>query len=1286
MDSYRSARTTAMADADDPGRPVSSRPRPTPSGLDELRRNLHQAHARKSTHRPYYPSPLSQSPLQASLSSTTHTAASVASTSRTTLSTSTTPPSTSSRFSINQAFKALTDDDIHFFDRLISTLPPQAADFSQLKSAYTRLLPSELEHRSHHSRDTPTDTDWDTHLWAILLSLVKVRGTNWRERWDSVRLAFGLDPHSGDETDQSASTQSTQASASSSSTHDHVEPPSQPSWRLLDHVSQRSAPRRDHPLKRTTPRPQRAAIGSQRSRSPSPPPLVSRAEPQGRSHHGAHHDRNAQAQHAQPSLDDSISAIQARLSTLLDPEEKLHRGYHNDISNQRSSSPPASSETALQTTPRLPNDTKRRFDDLVRSSQLERAQLRNSQSAIRQREQDQRQTADEHLADLFRKRRLLQVSLAWWAALAQQQAEKCQNAAAAAARVRLTKAWERWRAQTHQDLEGRRIGERTDRVRCTLTAFRRWKRTTHIAAERKQELRKESMRSAYYTTTAAVRKRILTQALHRWRERRIDAVANRVRRRHLQAGAFALWQMRSLHAQQLRTRERAAKAKHNRATLAHAWSVWTERAETASAVGDFQHHHNRILLLDTFHDWRQKAMLSRLAEAFTERRLTLAALDSWKMALDQRRVHGKQEALAARWHLRRVKQSALTAWRHRLQTVANMQRTATEIHDDRRWETVGVVFRRWQLHARAALFDRAQAAESLQSAFYHWKHRHRALVESLQQRESTLACKRQRHSLSVVFQRWKNLAQHIQAREELAVARRNESICSNAFVAWRSNHLQLRLRAEKAAAVSDYFALRFGFQQWRAQLREQRAERKAASHDRRLLQQTFEIWRARTAKQQRLDSLLQRSLSKSNRMLARSYLGQWVGRIIEVRSRELEVKEERDRRLVKTAFYAWIDACLRHDDLLALMNSYIDVKQEDRKKRTFALWLASARAQKERREKEELLTASVRTRRLASTVALWRDRMRERALATQEYEMLMRRQQLSLQWALRSWQSHTSMLPAIRMRNTSLKRTAVQHWRDKLPEAQMSNDADRIARRKTVEMVWTRWTDQVKRRRQLRAAARFGAGSITAERLRTLSAAAAANRSGGSSSPMQRSSSPLTALVATSTPRQRPRTSFALLPPTRESARTGRSASLPRSEGGDSPSREVAARRELVPAATLTATSASERSRFSLALHSSSSSVSPPHDPPAVPAKLREDATLASATQHPHTRPKRSAKYADTRGRSGSISVDPAAKTRREEEEVESVRSAPVRTASRAVGEDLISQLRERAKSRNRVQ
>ncbi|GAC75710.1 hypothetical protein PANT_18c00026 [Moesziomyces antarcticus T-34] len=1286
MNSYRSTHTTATADADDRGRPVFSRPRPSSSGLDELRRNVHQAHARESTHRPYYPSPLSQSPLQASLSSTTHTAASVASTSRTTLSTSTTPPSTSSRFSIKQAFKALTEDDIHFFDRLMSTLPPQAADFSQLKTAYTRLLPAELEHRSHHSVGADPDTDWDTHLWSILLSLIKVRGTNWRECWDSVRLAFGLDPHSGDETDQSASTQSTQASASSSSAHDHLEPPPEPNRRLLERVSQRSAPGRGNSLEQISPRQQRATAdfgirghSSLYSRSPSPPPLASRAEAQLRSHRGAPRYRDDHAKRAQPSLDDSISAIQARLSTLLDPDERLRDLV--DTSNHSLPRPPPSSETTTHTTPRLSNDTKRRFDELVRSSQLERAQLRNSQFAKRQREQDERQTQDEHLADLFRQRRLLQVSLAWWAALAQQQAEKCQNAAAAAARVRLTKAWERWRAQTHQDLEGRRIGERTDRVRCTLTAFRRWKRTTHIAAERKQELRKESMRSAYYTTTAAVRRRLLTQALQTWRERRLESVATRVRRRHLQAGAFALWQMRSLHAQQLRTRERAAKAKHNRATLAHAWNVWTERAETASAVGDFQHHHNRILLLDTFHDWRRKAMLSRLAEAFTERRLKLAALDSWKMALDQRRVHGKQEALAARWHVRRVKQSALTTWRHRLQSVANMQRTAAEIHDDRRWETVGKVFRRWQLHARAALFDRAQAAESLQSAFHHWKHRHHALVESLQQSESTLACKRQRRSLSMVFQCWKHLAQHIQAREELAVARRNESICSDAFVAWRSNHVQLRLRAEKAVAVSDYFVLRSGFHQWRAQLREQRAEKKAASHDRRLLQQTFEIWRTRAAKQQRLESLLQRSLAKSNRTLARSYLGRWVDRIIEVRNRQLEVKEERDRRLVKTAFYAWIDACLRHDDLLALMNSYIDVKQEERKKRTFALWLASARAQKERREKEELLTASVRTRRLANTVALWRDRMRERALATNEYEMLMRRQQLSLQWALRSWKSHTSMLPAIRMRNTSLKRTAVQHWRAKLPEAQMRNDADRIARRRTVEMVWTRWRDQVKRRRQLRAAARFGAGSITAERLRTLSAAAAANRSGGSSSPMQRSSSPLTGLVSTSTPRQRPGTSLALLP-SRGSAHTGRSSSLPRSDGGDSPSREASARRELAPPATLTATSASERSRFSLALHSSSSSVSPPHDPPTVAAKL--DATLAFATQHPLTRPKRSAKYDDARGRSGSVSR--AAKMGREEEEAESVRSAPVQTASRAVGEDLIRQLRERAKSRNRVQ
>ncbi|KAJ9474802.1 putative spindle pole body-associated protein [Pseudozyma hubeiensis] len=992
------------------------------SSLGQLRQNLREARLRESMHRPAYPSPLSQSPMQASISSASRTAASIASSSRSTVSTSTTPPSASSRFSINQAFKTLTNEDIDFFDRLVASLPSQTADFSQLKTAYTAQLPSELDlrYRSVNTSRGAAQVDWDAHLWSILLSLVKVRGRNWRERWDSVRLAFGLDPNSGDETDLSAVTQSSSRSATGSSTQHGDDWNSEDGW---DDPHPRAERKSADPTLAHTPRQSRERrsvlasrynLGLPRSSSPLPQQQASPYP------YRLLHDELAQedeALRAHPPTEDPISAIQLRLRRMIEshqqgghvgssdcPDYSLYNGYDGR-------------EAGTQTDAfRLPTDAKRRFDELVRSSQSARATLRQSRGV--QQERHEQQAADnlQEMAELWRARRLLQTCLAWWITLTRKQLEMSQNAADASARVTMQKAWERWRAQDEQDLQGRRVGEKTDR--------------------------------------------------------------------------------------------------------------------------------------------------------------------------------------------------------------------------------------------------------------------------------------------------------------------------------------------------------------WRSRLRSQRAEIKEAAHNRRLVEQVFEIWRSKAAKQQRLAALLRSSLAQSNEKLARAYLQQWVAKIIEVRNRELEVKEQRQRRLLKAALYAWIEACLRHDDLLALMNSYVDVKEEEKKRQTFACWLAFAREQKERREKVEASETSTRKRMLATSWNNWRDKLKERALATQEYHMLLRRQQLSQRWVLEAWKAQTLLLPAIRMRNASLKRNALQRWQQRLPAAQMSNHATKMIRERLMRQYWHRWKDNVKATRQFRAAARFGAGSISAHRLRSL--ASAANRSMGSSSPSAaHSSSPYRAnAAASSSPglamsATRPKTSLSLRPPSHAIAedmtpRPGRSGerepsffrrgtSVPRhleasfAAGSadssaflhddatplmdtESPSKEAGSRRartaSVVAAATPTSISVSDHSRFSLALKSSTSSVSAVHAPrnginSATKSSRRQShvadigPTLSSAAQRNKSnqrepsdtdsdsarRIKRSAKYEQPGPLARSQRADSIAPASNDGfESGNSVQSAPVVAVERssttrhspAVAEDMILQLRAKVGSRHR--
>ncbi len=102
---------------------------------------------------------------------------------------------------------------------------------------------------------------------------------------------------------------------------------------------------------------------------------------------------------------------------------------------------------------RLSSDVKRRFDELVRSSQSERFRLRQSQLEIQEREEELRYSEQLETADLWQARRLLQMCLAWWIALTRKQLGKSQNAADASDQVTISKAWEHWRAQVPRKLK-----------------------------------------------------------------------------------------------------------------------------------------------------------------------------------------------------------------------------------------------------------------------------------------------------------------------------------------------------------------------------------------------------------------------------------------------------------------------------------------------------------------------------------------------------------------------------------------------------------------------------------------------------------------------------------------------------------------------------------------------------------------------------------------------------------------------------------------------------------------
>lgn len=89
----------------------------------------------------------------------------------------------------------------------------------------------------------------------------------------------------------------------------------------------------------------------------------------------------------------------------------------------------------------------------------------------------------------------------------------------------------------------------------------------------------------------------------------------------------------------------------------------------------------------------------------------------------------------------------------------------------------------------------------------------------------------------------------------------------------------------------------------------------------------------------------------------------------------------------------------------------------------------------------------------------------------QEYEVLVSRQDTVLLSSIRKWKNKTKALPAIRFRNSHLKKAAFDSWRSALPRAILDHQSMRQYRARILGEALKKWVVATKTKQTLRAAA-----------------------------------------------------------------------------------------------------------------------------------------------------------------------------------------------------------------------
>ena len=140
-------------------------------------------------------------------------------------------------------------------------------------------------------------------------------------------------------------------------------------------------------------------------------------------------------------------------------------------------------------------------------------------------------------------------------------------------------------------------------------------------------------------------------------------------------------------------------------------------------------------------------------------------------------------------------------------------------------------------------------------------------------------------------------------------------------------------------------------------------------------------------------------------------LSKWTSRVVDLRSRAMEVQAHYDQKLLRSLFVKWTDQCIQHGDDLSLVESFRDVKEEGQSlnssnnrifaishrvatelhRKVFRHWLYATRKNLELSRKLERKLAEDNRATLEALWEKWRDRFGESALLEQELAVVERR-------------------------------------------------------------------------------------------------------------------------------------------------------------------------------------------------------------------------------------------------------------------------------------------------------
>ncbi|KZV90222.1 hypothetical protein EXIGLDRAFT_649451 [Exidia glandulosa HHB12029] len=612
---------------------------------------------------------------------------------------------------------------------------------------------------------------------------------------------------------------------------------------------------------------------------------------------------------------------------------------------------------------------------------------------------------------------------------------------------------------------------------------------------RVQEWRTD-MRRRMAAVQSARRLRLMAQAFVTWHVIHLGLVWERHQNYTVAKNALSAWR-RHAQAKIAHLESIASQCTEilNHGRLTHFFERWRLERELQSERQQFEEGTGRRLLRKSIHIWREHTASrheQRRADTVRRRAVLSSAFSKWKAALARNR---SREHRAVRWSARSDKLLVISyayCWiaREREQLLGRVRDARTTREYLGRW--MAKLRRKRELEAHADAVARVHAAPLLRGTLAWW----RTKLQKQQHAERFYA---EYHAVNLMiraFGKWeRTLASRLQA-EQQALHLRHQFLARRCLRRWREAVKKRKLRAA-----------------WRAMKR-------------RHTQAWFERW-LNMAQMNRVSRVL------GDRRAMRSALSIWIGRVIALKERELDVQENRDRQLVTFVVDRWRDRFDKIQEDASLLENFVLIRQQKDMRDSFIRWNDAMHQRRYLRQAEEDIADSV----ALTTVWTFWDKWRERFLE-QRLQPLERQFKLQMQTNLRffffsRWYSKTSILPAIHFQVTSTKRRTWEKWRAAMGPALQMKQARELDRRTVLIKGFEKWQASYKAALRRRATAKRDWWLPTLHGSSMLSARpspAAVSPFASSSSPATRFPVPPRRTPPSPSPPARPLTSLPLRP------------------------------------------------------------------------------------------------------------------------------------------------------------